>query len=214
MNYVLKLAKIYKFPDWSDYDDRLFVQITPEMDDITENLPCWPYFFRDEQFKGNVGDLVWVICDDEYSVGYILGPANYFSYPEDEETYKQYSIQQELKTKVSDILVNLKLQQLNFFDIKVTFWNDTCIHFIERSTGGLIIAYSVGTIFVMRPTEFMVRFNENTAMVLNADGFSVVGESIKLQSNDVELGKNPANRVVTTSGVEGSVNTVSDSVKA
>ena len=60
----------------------------------------------------------------------------------------------------------------------------------------------------------MVRFNENTAMALNADGFSVVGKSIKLQSNDVGLGRNPANRVVTTSGAEGSVNTVSDSVKA
>lgn len=214
MNYVLKLAKITGFPDWSDYDDRLFVQITPEMDNITENLPCWPYFFKDEQFKGEVGDLVWVICDDEFSVGYILGQANYFSYPEDKETFQQYSIKESLKENLSQILVDLKMQQLNFFNIKVTFWNDTCIHFIERSTGGLIIAYSVGTVFVMRPTEFMVKFSDSTALTLNSDGFSVVAEAIKLQSSNVGLGANPANYLVTTSGAEGSVNTVSDSVKA
>ena len=66
MAYGLHLAKIYGYPEWSDYDDRLFVQITPEMDNITTNLPCWPYFFRDEQFVGKTGDLVWVICDDEF----------------------------------------------------------------------------------------------------------------------------------------------------
>ena len=73
MSYGLHLAKIAGYPDWDQNDDRLFVQITPEMDNITKDLPCWPYFFRDEQFKGNVGELVWVICDDEFSVGYILG---------------------------------------------------------------------------------------------------------------------------------------------
>lgn len=214
MSYGLHLAKIVGYPAWSDYDDRLFVRITPEMDNISENLPCWPYFFKDEQFVGKTDDLVWVICDDEFSVGYILGFANYFSYPEDQETFKSYSIRESLKNYIDNCLVDLKASKFAWGDMKVSFWNDTCIHFIERSTGGMIVAYDVGSIFIMRPTEFIVKIS-NTVLKMDSTGFTVGADKIRMQSEDVGLGENPVNYVVVTSGSSGGENaTVSETVRA
>lgn len=214
MGYGLHLAKIKGFPAWSDYDDRIFVQITPEMDNISNDLPCWPYFFKDEQFVGKVDDLVWVICDDEYSVGYILGFANYFAYPEDQETFKEYSIKENLKEKIDNCLISLKASTFSWGDMKVSFWNDSCIHFVERSTGGFIIAYNVGSIFIMRPTEFIVKI-ANSSIKMNSTGFTVGADSIRIQSDDVGLGQNPVNYIVVTSGAAGGENAcVSESVRA
>lgn len=213
MSYGLHLAKIAGYPDWDQNDDRLFVQITPEMDNITKDLPCWPYFFRDEQFKGNVGELVWVICDDEFSVGYILGFANYFAYPEDKTSFLNYSIKSDFKSKLSNMQVELKMETLNFVNMKVTYWDSNSVHFVERSTGGYIIAYQTGSIFIMRPSEFYVKI-ANSIIKLDATGVSMVGNAVRIQSPDVELGENPQCRVLVTSGSDGSNAKVSDSVKA
>lgn len=215
MSYGIYLAKIVSYPSFEggENDDRLIVQITPQMDNISENLPCWPFFFRDEQFRGSPGDLVWVICDDEFSVGYILGQANYFAYPEDHSTFSQYSISNDLKESISDIMVNLKMEQLNFYNIKVTYWNDSCIHFIERKTGGSIIAYNTGSIFIMRPNEFIVKVG-NTSLMINGSGVSASGSSLKLQSEDVQLGNNPVGYLVTTGGVSGDAAMTSKFVRA
>ena len=213
MAYGLHLAKIYGYPEWSEYDDRLFVQITPEMDNITTNLPCWPYFFRDEQFVGKTGDLVWVICDDEFSVGYILGQANYFAYPEDQTTFLDYSMKEDFKKSITNITVDLLSEQLSFTDIKVQYWNNHSIHFVERSTGGFIIAYDSGSILIMRPSHFFVKIADSI-LKIDAAGISLKGDVIKAQAPEVNLGENPSYNVLVTSGVSGGNAQISENVKA
>ena len=212
MQYGLHLAKIKGWPE-EEYDDRLFVQIVPEMEDISDNLPCWPHFFKEKHYKGQVDDLVWVVCDEEYSVGYILGHANYFAYPEDTTSFISESITETLKTTVSQILSDIEMSSLSFYNIEVTFWNDNCIHMVERSTGGFILAYDSGSIFIMRPDQFMVKIGDN---IFRISSTSVAFNALKiqLQSDEVRLGNNPDNSVVVTSGTGEGMASTSDSVYA
>ena len=56
--------------------NRFLVRILPDMADIkeTDNLPDYPCFFSTEQFAYAQGDVVWVLCDEDFQIGYILGP--------------------------------------------------------------------------------------------------------------------------------------------
>ena len=118
------------------------------------------------------------------------------------------------KNNIDDCLVELKASKFAWGDMKVSFWNDTCIHFVERSTGGMIIAYDVGSIFIMRPTEFIVKIS-NSIMKMDSTGFTIGADKIRMQSSDVGLGENPVNYIVVTSGAAGGENsTVSETVRA
>lgn len=210
MGYNLYLAEIVGVP--TETDSRIQVRILPQMEELpSEMCPRWPCFFRDEGLTGASGDIVWALCDDEFSTGYILGLANYNTFVED--SYSNYSISPDLKQKGKDILLNLKAETLSYNNIKLDYWDSNCIHFVEKSTGGKIIVFSSGTIYVMRPKEFIVSIGD-TKINVNASGISFSGESIKLQSEYVGLGNSPKGNVLITNGVSADGASVSDFVKA
>lgn len=208
-------------------DNRLAVRILPQMDDtsIPDSLcPRWPFFFRDQVLTGAYGDLVWVICDNEFSSGYIMGEANYNTYVENnfvsgkvnstDKKDTNFSIPEKLIEKVSDVLVNLKSEILSLSNVKVTFWNDTCIHFIERSSGGVFIAFYTGTIYIFRSDEMIMKIGQS-CIKLNSDGFSVTGQNnINLQSKYVGLGLEPSGQVLVTDGADATVSKISNNVRA
>ncbi len=225
MGYGLYIAAIIGV--CSNTDSRLQVRILPQMTDIdASECPLYPYFFKDELFTGKEGDLVWCICDNEFNIGYILGLANYTTYTDDTYTTTSIgnkdinlSLPVDLKNKINQAGINLRGKALDFNDIKVTHWNDTSIHFVERSTGGLIIAYAVGSMLIMRPNEFYVhigseRAGSGTSLKMDIDGIGISGPAIKLQSESIGLGNNPVGKVLITNGASAEAATTSKYVEA
>lgn len=219
MNYGLYLAKIVGV--CSNTDSRLQIKILPQMESISDDMcPKWPYFFRDEILTGAAGDLVWCICDNEFNNGYVLGLANYNTYSDDAyETSKDRDTNKDiylslpdenLKKKIQDASIKLLGSTLSFQNVKVTHWDTNSIHMVERDTGGFVIAFAVGSMFIMRPQEFIVHIGgatTGTSFKMDAETIGLKAENIKLQSEKVGLGSNPTAPVLVTNGpsFEGSI---------
>lgn len=206
-------------------DNRLQVKVLPFMEGIEDSkCPFWSSFFKDELYTGKKGDYVWVICDDEYSIGYVFGMANYTTYSdvtlENGQSVFQtsaegisLSIPKELREKISSVSIKSTGMALSLENVKVTYWDDDCVHYVEKSTGGKIQAYRNGTLYIFRPDEFLVKIG-NSIIRLNSDSFSVNSGAIQLESSKVRLGKNPTNAVLINDSGSGSGAIPSDYVKA
>lgn len=205
MNYGLYIAKVVGVGD----DDRLQVRVLPHMgnsNDIPdEQCPRWSSFFRERLFSGTAAsnEYVWVICNEEFTAGYVLGLANYTTYIGDDSSYKEKAIPSDLKDIASNALVSLQAEKLNFNNIDVTFWNADSIHFVERSSGGSIIAFRNGSLYVARPDEFIIAL-PNSKFIMNSNGISFSGASINLGSDNVHLGNDADANVLVTTGADGS----------
>ena len=214
MGYGFYLARVVGVA--KSKDNRLSVQVLPQMEGIpVTKCPCWPSFFRDELFTGKNGDLVWVICDDEFSMGYVLGLANYNTYSEyvdTDDTSSVYekstdgislSIPSDLRSAITQASLSVEGFALNLNNVKVTYWDDNCIHYIERDTGGMVIAYKSGSLYIFRQNEFIIKI-ASTILKLDSNSLSGVAEAIKLQSPFVGLGDaNSQGNVLVTNGVSG-----------
>ena len=223
MSYGIYIAQVVE--PAANGDDRLRVRVLPQMQNTVtlpdENCPKWSFFFRDEFYTGMqtilgeqvANDYVWVICNDDFSVGYILGVANYTTYSNDATLYQQKSIPTDLKDIISKSIATIRGEEYAFKNLKVTFWNKDSIHLIEKSTGGKIIAFRNGTFYVMRHSEFVVSIGE-TKFTMNSTGVSFTGASIKLESKDVTLGKGELSSVLVTSGKTGADAKASEFVRA
>lgn len=220
MNYGFYLAEIVETATIDD--NRLRVRILPQMEGINSNMcPLYPSFFRDSQYFGKVGDFVWVICDDEFSLGYVFGLANYNTYPDrtkvdGESIYEvgpnneMLSIPQSLRKSINESVSSVDLNYLDMSDAKVEYWDGNCIHYVERATGSKIIAYSNGTFYIMRPDAFLMKIGDSVIKVESGSiSFSTGGKNaaIKLQSDYVGLGKNPVANLMVNDGksAEGAV---------
>ena len=200
-------------------DDRLRVRVLPQMQNVEtlpdDQCPKWSFFFRDEFYTGTekADDYVWVICNDDFSVGYILGVANYTTYTNDDTLYKQKSIPSDLISAIASSIATIRGEKYTFSNLKVTFWNENSVHFIERDTGGSIVAFRNGTFYMLRPNEFVIVMG-TTKFTMNRTGISLVGASIKLESKDVCLGIEPDGGVLVTTGMTGANARVSKYVQA
>lgn len=211
MGYGLYIAKIVGVN--TSADNRLQIRILPQMANLEESMcPKWPSFFKDELYTGRNGDLVWCVCDDNFDNGYVLGLANYAAYGDD--AYSTITINKEeiplsipkegLQDKISEASVQLLGKRINLQDVKVTYWDSNSIHFIERSTGGFIIAYSVGSLLIMRPSEFFLHIGsaeKGPSIKVDSTGISMAADDMKFQSKHIGLGLNPTAKVVVTNGV-------------
>ena len=226
MNYGLYLAEVVGV--CNDDDDRLQIKILPQMEGISDSMcPKWPYFFRGEVLTGKIGELVWCICDNEFNIGYVLGLANYNTYTDDNFTTTKDRTTQEtinlsipnenLKEKIQDASLKILGTTLSFQNVKVTYWDENSIHMVERSSGGIIAAFAVGSLFVMRPDEFVVHIggsNSNSTFKIDSKTIGFQSENIKLQGDNVGLGNNPTGTVLVTNGTSFEGSYVSSYVKA
>lgn len=210
--YGLYLAEIVS--DSSESDSRLQVRPLPQMENIPSTLcPVYPYFFRDEALTGKTGELVWIVSNTDFTVGYVLGPANYNTYSYQTGVFEDQSIPVDLKQAINDSLVQLKSEKLSFVNLKVTFWNEDCIHFIERSNGGFIIAYRSGAIHIFKESEVLLRIG-NSKIYMNSDTITIAADSLNLQSESVGLGRNPTGSVLITAGTGKEAPITSEYVRA
>ena len=214
MSYGIYIAQVVGVANSGD--DRLQVRVLPQMQNYMtlpdDQCPKWSFFFRDEFYTGTgaANDYVWVICNDDFSVGYILGAANYTTYSSESTLYKQKSIPSDLTKAIKESIATLRGEQYSFKNLKVTFWNNDSIHFIERSTGGSIIAFRNGTLYIARPDEFAIVMGETKFTMSKQRGISLSGTSIKLGSNDVFIGNKADGKILVTTGVTGNDARASD----
>lgn len=214
MSYGIYIAQVVGVANSGD--DRLQVRVLPQMQNYMtlpdDQCPKWSFFFRDEFYTGTgaANDYVWVICNDDFSVGYILGAANYTTYSSESTFYKQKSIPSDLTKAIKESIATLRGEQYSFKNLKVTFWNNDSIHFIERSTGGSIIAFRNGTLYIARPDEFAIVMGETKFTMSKQKGISLSGTSIKLGSNDVFIGNKADGKILVTTGVTGNDARASD----
>lgn len=197
MNYSIYLARIESAT--SSNDSRLQVRVLPDMEALpTDNLPWWPHFFRNEAITGKPGALVWVIANEEYTMGYILGYANFYSW---EGSYEDASIPMDLFDEIDNSSIDLKGRILNYADIQVTFWNENTLHFVERSTGGYIIAYRNGTIHSVKPGEILSVVG-SSILKITSDEIVVSAKTVRIEG-DIKLGQDPQGKVFVSSGTGG-----------
>ena len=96
----------------------------------------------------------------------------------------------------------------------MTFWNDKCVHYIERSSGGFVIAFSNGTLYVFRPNEIIIKIGSgSSAFRMDSSTLSAVADVVKLQG-EVNLGNNPSANVLISGSGSGVSALKSSSVKA
>lgn len=175
---------------------RVQVRITPGMEDIAKDyLPIWPSFFKHQAITGKVGDLVWCIANEEFTVGYILGYVNSFTWG---GTYADDSLTSSFLDKIDDVHVALRGTVLNYRDIIVTYWDENCVHFIQRTDGSTIIAYTSGTLSIVRPTEILQSVGESSVRI-NKDEIALVAQTVRL-AGKIRLGDNPKGKVLVTQG--------------
>lgn len=227
-NYGFHVAKVVGVAEQED--NRLQVKVLPQMEDITDGqCPQWSSFFRDELLMGKVGDYVWVICNDEFTTGYVFSLANYTTYQDVTKESGGSVFKKSTDNKNLSIPVTAYKKAFDRFDryhssnkislsnAKVTFWSDTCVHFIEGSTGGTIQAYSSGTIYVFRPNEMFIRMGNS---IFKIDDYGIHMKSsasnsrIEIEAPKVNLGKNPSAYVLINSTGNGQGAIASSYVKA
>lgn len=205
-NFGFHVAKVVETATMTD--NRLQVKILPYMQDIDdEKCPYFPYFFRDEMYTGNKGDYVWVICDDEFTTGYVFGLANYNTYSDfatnesGESIFNKsveginLSIPEDLRSEISNQSSKVMTSSLSLLNTKVDYWDNDCIHYVERSNGGRVIAYRNGTMYVFRPNEMILKIG-TCVIKLDSESISMVSPDIKVQGDRVGLGKNPTAKVL------------------
>lgn len=224
MGYNIYIGKVVGVSNPGD--DRLQVRILPHMENtnIPDNkCPLWPYFFKGQTFTSKYGEFIWALADDEFSSGYILGPANYNTLVENKFTSGRvfdrdkndtnFSIPSELRDNLSNFSVKLIGETLDFVNVQVTYWSDTCIHMTERNTGGFIIAFSNGTMYIMR-SDMCLFYVGGSKVMISSKGISMASTEIKMQSESVLLGNNPTANVMITQSSTGAAPISSKYVKA
>lgn len=197
MKYSIYLARIEG--PITNSDSRLMVRVLPEMEDINpDQLPRWPSFFRNELLTGKPGALVWVISNEEFTTGFVLGYANFYTWRDD---YGEASIPKDLYDALDNANINLKGKVMNFADSQVTFWNENTLHFVERSSGSSIVAYSNGTIHAIRP-EVVEIIVGSSVLQIKEEEIIISAKNVRIEG-EVKLGKNPQGKAFVSSGVSG-----------
>jgi len=209
MSYSLYIAKIEGVA--SAGNTRLQVRVLPHMESLDKDyLPIWPFFFGYQAITGKAGELVWCIANDEFTAGYVLGFVNSYTWS---GSYEESSIPQSLYDRIDDIHVELRGKLLNYKDIIVSFWNDTSIHFVDRSTGAHITAFTSGTLSIVRPEEIIMAVGGTSMINMNSEEIVITAKKVRL-SGEVRLGLAPQGPVLVTPGVLGKNGLTSSSVWA
>lgn len=200
-------------------ESRIKVRILPQMENIDDALcPYYPFFFKDKCVYANKGEYYWVISNEEFTCGYVLGLANYNQYNSSDDFYKINSVQLSPNTDLMEIFQN----SVKNIDISIPhslsnsnieFWNDSSIHFVNKKTGEKTILFSNGNFYSFGAEEFTVKIGENI-LALNNNGIQFKNKSnIKLDCEQVLLGNNAVYNALMTNGSSSEGSIVSSHVK-
>ena len=170
---------------------RLQIRVIPDMQDIpVGKCPVWPSFFKDKIFWLPVGSKVWVICNKEFTLGYILGEANETTLNTGLGVFEENSVS---KNFLDDINKDNKSyfkstkKEIDPYNSIITYWDEDCAHFVNKGDGSLTVCYRNGSVFKASKNSMYMAVGSS---VLNIDesGIALKADRISLTSPDVKLG--------------------------
>ena len=159
------------------------VRILPDMNDIQDKdenndliLPWYPNFFSENNTAYQPGDLVWIVCDDDYHVGFILGLA-------------QAPTGDNIKNAIfmfNQAEVNAGYPQSEYRHISVTKMSDTSLTFNNRETGisGQIFNSRIIYIYGNDGSIFSTNGNGYTLVISALGDITINGNSIGMNSKN------------------------------
>ena len=190
---------------------RLQVRVIPNMRDIpAEKCPVWPSFFKDKIFWLSAGSKVWVICNEDFTLGYILGEANETTLNVGSGAFEENSVSKNfVKTINKDSRSYFKStrKDIDPSNSIVTYWDENCVHFVSKKDGSLTVSYSNGAI--LRASKSSMYMSVGSS-VLNIDesGIALKANKISLSSPDVQLGNSNQGYVMVSGGSSTGKNAV------
>ncbi len=213
----LYLAKVEQTCTPDDF--RLTVRILPHLAEIqdTNDLPRFPAFFGNKGYTGKVDEVVWVTANEEFSMGYVMGVVNKFDWEED---YASQSVTKDNWDKISKASVQFGVRALPFTDLELIYWDNTCMHMINRRDGSLIIGYSSGSIHIVSETELLhiipnAEDSTKSSVIQMTDSkISLRAEEIFINGKKVFLGRKSYGPLVVTQGSDTNVALAAEGVFA
>ncbi len=192
-------------------DFRLTVRPIPDMKLVMDvgTLPRFPFFFGNKAYTGKIGELVWIISNADFTMGYVMGIVSKFSWKDE---YIGQSITEDVFEKIRNVYLNFKGILLPFSDLEISYWDNTCVHAVDRRDGKLIIGYSSGSINIISKDEILFMVGGDNAfksslLHITEDTISIKAEEIFLNGAKVFLGRNSYGPLVVTQGTDGTVTT-------
>jgi hypothetical protein len=185
-------ARIYQRFDPGD--DRLQVRIVPHMADIAEKdlLPIYPPFFKGQIITGrtekkdkDTADYVWVAAVPDFTVGFILGPAN--TYEGNVPKYSQSLNYKALTEALSKR--NIIPPYMDYRDMYVQYWNESYVEMVNIKTGDKFIAQSSGNVITLQTGQIYMRVgsgqdggeNKFSSIRMTRDEISISAPHVKIR---------------------------------
>lgn len=210
MDYGLYLAEVVGTS--SGGNTRLQVRIIPDMEGIPEEkCPTWPSFFKGKSYWLNAKSKVWVICNNEFTLGFILGEANETTLNVGENSFETDSISKDFLEEINKddkSFFKSTKQDIDLHNSIVTYWDEDCAHFTSKSDGSVTICYRNGTIFRTSKKSIYMSVG-NSVISIDGSGITLKASKIALSSPDVLLGTNNQGYVMVAAGSTSGKNAVS-----
>lgn len=195
MNLFLAKVEETTTPD----DFRMTVRILPEMKLLPkEELPRFPFFFSNRGETGKIGDLVWIVSNAEFSLGFVLGKVSKIDWTND---YSSQSFSKESFENIRNVYVEFKGVIIPYTNLSIIYWDNNCIHAVDGRDGSFYIGYSSGTINVIKKDEvlFMTEgSSEPNVFHMEHDNVSIKAQKIYLNAESIYLGRKYYGNVVVT----------------
>lgn len=173
---MFKLYKAEVVSPGKPEDPRLTVRIVPHMVDISDEsvLPKFPPFLKNHIPNFPVKTILWVISDEQFLVGYILGPTNVFS--EFPDNYLNLKKQMYTMNQVS---LSAGSGFHSYEDLYITYVDSNLIEAVDLQDGTRLIYHSSGSFYSQGPRGIYIKYGVSTIEILP--------ESISLKSKTITL---------------------------
>ena len=192
-------------------DDRLQVQVLPELQDISEkemeDLPKYPPFEKGRVIQGKChleygdeAEYVWCLCTPDLQVGYILHKANV--YGKNTEQYRDSNSYLDVKQFI--IARRALPDDFDYNHIDVVKWYDTAqggsIELYNYITGDWFLINRSGTILSVQQQEIHLRVGTppnppatgpvaHSSIIMVPDKIHFKSPNIEFHCDDLVLGK-------------------------
>lgn len=209
-------ARIYKHLSYGD--DRLQVRILPHMADVSaddaDNLPKYPAFFqgtlpngiaeKDDDKKGEPS-IVWVAATPDFTVGYILGLANYFPGCADEimkDSWNYPEVKQAIQRS------GAITENFDYKDIIVQVRNSTStyLEFYSATEGYKYMMTSFGDLICITDHKITIQAREGvnsgdaqSTITVEPDTVRINSDTFEVNAKNVILGHHNMNVLATLS---------------
>jgi hypothetical protein len=199
-------------------DDRLQVRVIPHMIDIPETalLPYWPPFFKGQVITGITeaedkknAEYVWVAATPDFTMGFIMGPANHF---EAADAGTKYSESYNFK----DLLQGLIQRGIcpagtDYKSLYVQYWNPNYLEMVNIKTGDKYSILGNGTIFALHRNQIYMRVGAQeegstaktpfSAIRISNTEINFVTNHFRVKADQITLGNKGLNLTAMSSSI-------------